>query len=123
MAEQPKLLTEAEALELYHSLPRADYIAELRERGLIAEEPEKTAPDHAWQICVEHGYRHPHTHEHNLATAALRRGIEIGEANRKELTRDMVDDAIKKADFETGAMRFHSAFNTALHAALQEQLK
>jgi hypothetical protein len=118
MAE-PKLLTEVEAQVLFGWTAFADFLAELRERGLIAEEPvdpllvEAEALVQRW--CGQEG-----AEIEDLALAALRRGIEIGEANRKELTREMVLAAALVAS-PYGCIT--DRYVNELHAALQEQLK
>jgi len=61
--------------------------------------------------------------EHNSkedAEAALRRGIEIGQAERPELTRDMVREAYLAAQ---NCIAPNERFIDRLHAALQERLK
>lgn len=90
MTTEPKLLTEAEWRALFSAGSFDEAYAYINERGLIAPEPEKTLADHAWQVCVDHGYRYPHSREHKLATAALKRGMELAQP---PLTRQMVRQA------------------------------
>jgi hypothetical protein len=148
MAEQVKL-TEAEVRGNYVG-PAVDHIVELlRERGLIAEEPVDPLLVEAREICARIGSdlcgkRFPgggaercemiraggcdDFYEARIALAALHRGIEIGEANRKELTREGVRAAVAMAHL-THCLRDDADADVLglrikrLHAALQEQLK
>jgi hypothetical protein len=143
MTEQPKLLTEAEwrmhyADFFFDGATLNRIIAAHRQRGLIAEEPVDPLLVEAREMAArarQSNYANAHAHlqdsvalkisrgewdNHMLvqcALAALRRGIEIGEANRKELTREMVAAAWKHYSV-------HGPYGVdGIHAALQEQLK
>jgi hypothetical protein len=133
-----KLLTEAEWRNVfaYNSDIALDYI---RERGLIAEEPVDPLLVEAWKVvgewaehtfgqdssAVAHYGSDKVSEDTNtrLAMLGLRRGIEIGEANRKELTREMVREADILASHEQNYGDFLDRLTELLNAALQEQLK
>ena len=116
MTEQGKvvLLTEREAKVLWeasfsqHAKTFKNYCAELRERGLIAPEPEPVDPllVEAGNICEAYfgaqgasdtareyrpggRYHREDDAEMSLALAALRRGKELGQAAARPLTREM----------------------------------
>jgi hypothetical protein len=107
-----------------------------RERGLIAEEPVDPLLLEAREITAQivgalgaswfgSEFRKGRCDDHRymqIALAALRRGIEIGEANRKELTREGVRDALVSV-WPNWAFVSGEGGLTRLHAALQEQLK
>ena len=124
MTEQgkPVLLTEAEAKVLWqasfsqHAKTFKNYCAELRERGLMEPEPVLTDEDHAWQVCADHGYRFRNSREHQLATAALRRGMEL----RPELTREKVRKAYNRATEAWTSLDTPERFTELLHAALTD---
>jgi hypothetical protein len=138
MTEQAKLLTEAQWRNVfaYNVDIALDYI---RERGLIAEEPVDPLLVEARKIVyranvsgglsysdfadrVARG-KEDSDLEVQIALAALHRGIEIGEANRKELTREMVREADILASHERNYGDFLDRLTELLNAALQEQLK
>ena len=123
----PRLLTEAEARKL-RNLTRDEYVAELRERGLIAE-PVDPDLEEAREVCAQNAesdgftsladaYRKgdaDHRATIQVALAALRRGRELA----KPLTWEEVRDAYlasKGSGTEAGMI-------TRLHAALVEQMK
>ena len=120
---EPKLLTEAEALELYLNLPRADYLSALRERGLIAEGPVDPLREAVIAANAE-AMRKLHFTDTDaepkwlaVFVDALRdRGVTVAE--RKELTLETVREATGLA-----LTREEGAFDDALHAALVERLK
>jgi hypothetical protein len=131
----PKLLTEAGWANLIGLSAYSKASATLRERGLITEEPVDPLLVEAGKICERHfeaqgatvsaikyrqggEYHRESDPEMSIALAALRRGIEIGEANRKELTREGVQRAFKSLDWY-----FSETCIDKLTAALQEQLK
>lgn len=106
MNTEPKLLTEAEALELYLNLPRADYIAALRERGLIAPQPvvdpvkvaAREVVGDLTDVAKEPLFRGDYDTGLyvSIALAALKRGMEL-QREAAPLTRDMVREAVKDA--------------------------
>ena len=99
MTNEPKLLSEHEAQALWagtfstHAKPFAEYLAELRERGLIAPEPvdpwlEEAEAVHGEWVGGAYG---KDADTIDLALAALRRGMELAQP---PLTREQLGDAI-----------------------------
>ena len=121
---EPKLLTEAEARKL-RNLTRDEYVAELRKRGLIADDPVDPDLLEAREIATEHSAKFGHDYVKHpddeapvvqIALAALKRGKEL--AQPKPLTREMVAKAHQKALCDFVSLSIHR-----LHAALMEQMK
>lgn len=130
MTTEPKLLTEAEARGAWqatyatHTMSITEYFAALRERGLIAEEPVDPVLEEAREICgeamgVDYTSETTSTRGALLATYnALRRGREIGLAERPTLTREVV----RKACNDLG-WYFPENSLDHLHAAILERLQ
>ena len=114
MTTEPKLLTEAEWLAWMQKPQSTEKaLTDLRERGLIAEEPDMVTAEYQklWEAWDGVDYR-------DLGLAALRRGMEL--APRKELTREMV------RKIYNGTKPFSptdEAHITRIHAALTEALQ
>ena len=139
--DEPKLLTEAEARKL-RNLTRDEYVAELRERGLIAPEPvdpdlleareiaarvfsEDKSDWHAQKVREGKGDDYTPV---VAALAGVKRGKEL--AQPKPLTREMVEEALSMATLDhllsPKGIDHPDAFNMRakrLHAALMEQMK
>lgn len=147
MTTEPKLLTEAELDAAFDGVGLPQWqrtlLARLvRERGLIAPEPVDPLLVEAREICAglegpNKGYQYTSGERDNyptmlVALAALRRGREIGLAERPELTRERVRDSVIAArpiylsdkDFdedENTVDRIHAeTFLTKFHAALTD---
>lgn len=121
MTTEPKLLTEAEWLAWMQKPQSTEKaLTDLRERGLIAEEPVDRLMKKAVELVDlwlpdETELRHEAI---DLALAALRCGMEL--APRKELTREMV------RKIYNGTKPFSptdEAHITRIHAALTEALQ
>jgi hypothetical protein len=145
MRQEPKLLTEAEWREM-SPYPK-DYIEqELRERGLIAQEPVKPLLIEAREVCASEcgqigaaaqAYREGRWDSADpmkVALAALRRGMELAQRPEPQpavaLTREMVREAADVAaiDYLLRAKDYDhpDAFEfriKRLHAALTEMMK
>jgi hypothetical protein len=95
MVQEPKLLTEAEARNLYNCMADAtDLVEVLRERGLIAPEPVDEITVELCNAMNASVYRLEHFMQdeaENLREELRSRGIEIGRAERAALTREMVE--------------------------------
>ena len=92
---EPKLLTEAEALKLFYDNKYCAFLKALRERGMIAPEPEPVDPllDEAREICAKssearkwygeaRGFRdgeYDGYYSMDIALTALRRNLELAE--------------------------------------------
>jgi hypothetical protein len=130
-----ELLTEAEVHDLYKCVADAsDLVRLLRERGMIAPEPEPVDPlliealeivaklnededIHTFASEVRAGKRNDDL-EVRIALTALRRNLELAE--RPTLTREMVEDAVIN---QRGLWSSGSKYVDCLHAALVERLK
>jgi hypothetical protein len=118
-----KLLTEAEWRTILRQSVNYDVansiICDLRERGMIAPEPEPEPVDPLAREADEiadavYAYKDPYrAYAKNAALTALRRNLE-----RPTLTREMVWEAVHIAARESGF-----GYIDALHAALVERLK
>lgn len=126
MTTEPKLFTLAEAQDRFGDA----FNAELRERGLIAEEPVDPLLVEAREICAKQAEGNgahnwaiecragecDTSDEVECAMIALRRGMEL--APRKELTREMV---LKAHWHATGAETVEANLIDRLHAALTKE--
>lgn len=113
MTTEPKLLTEADVLQLAY-MTTAERTAFLGERGLIAPEPvdaEEAEIDNIYAAWPED------QSVRWLVRTALRRGREIGLA---ELTRERVRDAYNKATEAWTTFDTPERFTDLLHAALTD---
>jgi hypothetical protein len=136
---EPKLLTEAEAQGAWsatyheHADSFLEYKAKLRERGLIAPEPVDPLLLEARELVIQDGtirtvnqieaIRDGRAGKGKvaLAFAALKRGMELGRAERPELTREMVSRACGII-FANGGKWLGGDID-ALHAALLKQMQ
>ena len=138
---EPKLLTEAEwraNLRVWVNIAATDAIILLmRERGMIAPEPEPVDPllDEAREICAKssearkwygeaRGFRDGEYDDYysmDIALTALRRNLELAE--RPTLTREMVREAYNSATEAWNTLDGAQLFIDLLHAALVERLK
>ena len=148
MTTEPKLLTEAEAQGAWsatyttHGKPFSEYLTELRERGLIAPEPEvdplleearevcaKWAEDgNSWVSVAAAGrYRDGEWDDAShmvISLAALRRGMELGRSDsvRPPLTREQVRDAWCHAHSIHKSSKVLEDYVDRLHAFLLKEL-
>lgn len=115
-----KLLTERELLGLLEWNTPKQILDELRERGLIKPEPVDPVRLMAVQIM---DYLNPQGDEQDInwiVNTILRPGIDALElAERKELTRDMVLDAVSPRVIGSD----YAVDYYGIHAALVERLK
>lgn len=117
MTDAPKLLTEAD-IARYDRMYWPQIVADLRERGLIADEVDTLGQEasrllDAWPENTDARW---------LALAALHRGMELAPA-ASPLTRERLADAIVKV-FGEGERGFGNVTPnniTALHTALTER--
>lgn len=135
MTTEPKLLTEAEAREMYTDSRLSVFIEQLRERGLIAVEPVDPLLVEARQTyavwCEDRNLpgsarrirdgEWDDTTPMVIALAALRRGMELEREKRPVLTREMVRVAVQNAGLRCHVGAY--GYSDYLHTALQEQLK
>jgi xanthine/CO dehydrogenase XdhC/CoxF family maturation factor len=117
---EPKLFTEAEWVARFIGLLSSEtcdaLIAELRERGLIAEPVDVKRL--AARRAVADFFGKPDEgviSEHCLEVELVMRGIEIG---AERLTREMVDKGLEERGWYPAG-----SFVTALHASLVKQMK
>lgn len=134
---EPKLLTEAEWRSILRQSVNHDVansiIYNLRERGMIAPEPEPEPVDplliEAREICVKYFTSRNYSQTVidglcdddaivQVALTALRRNLELAE--RPTLTREMVEEVVEIALRLTP---LRETFVDHLHAALVERLK
>ena len=123
MTQEPKLLTEAEARQLLCCEYVEDQMRLLRERGLIAPDPDKpsqAAVEAAEKLWEEAGPWSLGTIQKVTARfanfeAAIRHDMELA---RPELTREQV----REAYYDAGGLEVGS-FIDRLHAALAEQVR
>ena len=134
-----RLLTEAQAISA-HMKDRDEFLTELRERGLIAPEPDPLLVE-AREIAanafrgkslddlVEEtlSARNDHSATVEAALAALRRGMELAQP---KVTRErLLEACVEGGVWHFIAHQFDTQHPTSqrrldrLHAALQEQLK
>lgn len=144
----PKLLTEAEWLDILAGIHHGtdELMAELRERGLIAEDPVDPLLIEARAFLVGHWAAtgklaervlagdYDSSFDAALALAAIKRGIEIGKAERPQLTLDDLraevieafpdEHMMELSDFYAPKARedrqVAEAFVERLHAALSK---
>lgn len=112
---EPKALTEKEAAILFGGLPVDHILPTLRERGLIAPEPVDALETQAGELAR----RYLETDDwqaHDLALAALKRGMEL----RPALTREMVRDAVGGISYEVFECDSRDTIADRLHAALTQ---
>ena len=125
MTTEPKLLTEAD-LYRFREMSQEAVTAELRERGLIADEPvdpllveargivravglSLTGPGDGAERCdMAASGDCDDFYENKIALAALRRGMEL--APRKELTRQKVREMVKAALRDSAAVLEYDDF-------------
>ena len=131
---EPKLLTEAEWHNLLARPTSSQIIDDLRERGLIAPEPEPVDPllDEAREIvaklseddgnpafaCAVRSCKRDDDLEVRIALTALRRGMELAE--RPTLTREMVREA---GEIASRLTPMRETFVDCVYALLVERLK
>ena len=136
MTQEVNLLTEAEWLAWMQKPQSTEKaLTDLRERGLIAEEPE-TPLNRLETAIAEIMASGNDITPYELAVGLQERGMEL--TPRKELTREMVREMVKAAlrdsaavleydDFlpgsPVGPAREADDFVTRLHAAIQEALQ
>lgn len=116
MTQEVKLFTEKEA-RIFLGMVPAKALAELRERGLIAEEPVdplQEAVEAIWHLAI--GPKHEAVPK--MTAELRRRGMEL--APRKELTREMVGKIYNATKLFSPTYEAHI---TRLHAALTEALQ
>ena len=107
---EPKLLTEAEARKL-RNLTRDEYVAELRERGLIAPEPIDPLLEEA-EALHQDWIARKHKDAIAMLIAAIKRGREIEREAASPLTRDDCKSALIVAGYcatPNGINRLHAA--------------
>jgi len=125
---EPKLLTEADAQYFARVARQCDtsvFVAKLRERGLVADDPVDPDLLEAREIATDHAAKFGHDYVRypdddaavvQIAFAALKRGRQLEQP--KPLTQEMVVKAHQKALGDFGSLSIHR-----LHTALVEQMK
>ena len=125
---EPKPLTERELLGLLEWNTKEEILDELRERGLIADDPVDPDLLEAREIATDHAAKFGHDYVRypdddaavvQIAFAAIKRGRQLEQP--KPLTREMVATAMLKV--WGGVPHWAQAYAPSLHTALVEQMK